>query len=441
MMRAPCGAVALPRVYGRLEDRACGVGIGRVEKSDMLQQLRIDRREPEPRGGAARMVVAVVVLLALLAAGAAGWWFLRGGKPAEVEIATAIAPSAGASGPQSVLQATGYVTARRQATVSAQITGTLTEVLIEEGEHVEAGQVLARLEDTAQRAALDQAEAAHRAAQAQLAQANAQLAQDRRDVVRAEELVGRKLVSRQAVEVARTKVEAQGALAESLRRQVDVAAAGVAAARVQLGYCTVLAPFAGVVIAKAAQPGEIVSPLSAGGGFTRTGVGTIVDMDSLEIEVDVNESYINRVQAKQPTEAVLDAYPDWKIPGHVIAIIPTADRGKATVKVRVALDQKDARIVPDMGVRVSFLEAARPAEATPPEPPRGVLVPAGSIVQRDGRSFVFAVDGERARAQPVTAGQSQGDLRLVEGIAPGTRVVARPAADLRDGARVAPKKP
>jgi RND family efflux transporter MFP subunit len=432
--------MAATRVYGRLEIRACDRGIGEVEKSDMLQQLRIDRREPESRGSAVRVVAVIVALLVLLALGGAGWWFMRGGNAVQVDAATAVAPATGAAGPQSVLQATGYVTARRQATVSAQITGTLTEVLIEEGEHVDAGQVLARLEDTAQRAALDQAEAAQRAAQAQLAQVNAQLVQDRRDVKRAEELVARQLVSRQAVELARTRVDVQAAQVESQRRQVDVTAAGVAAARVQLGYCTVLAPFAGVVIAKAAQPGEIVSPLSAGGGFTRTGVGTIVDMDSLEIEVDVNESYINRVQARQPTEAVLDAYPDWKIPGHVIAIIPTADRGKATVKVRVGLDQKDARMVPDMGVRVSFLEQERGDQAVAAEPPKGVLVPGGSIVQRDGRSMVFVIDGDRVRAQPVTAGQAYGDLRLAEGLAAGTRVVLEPAADLRDGARVVLKK-
>jgi len=405
----------------------------------MLQQLRIDRREPEPRGGAARTVGGIVAAIVLLALAGGIWWFLRGGRAIEVDTATAVAPAAGSTGPQSVLQATGYVTARRQATVSAQITGTLTEVLIEEGEHVEQGQVLARLEDTAQRAALAQAEAAHRAAQAQLAQASAQLAQDRRDVARAEELLGRQLVSRQAVELARTRVETQSALVESQRRQVDVAAASVAAARVQLGYCTVTAPFAGVVIAKAAQPGEIVSPLSAGGGFTRTGVGTIVDMGSLEVEVDVNESYIHRVRAGQPTEAVLDAYQDWKIPGRVIAIIPAADRGKATVKVRVGLDQKDQRIVPDMGVRVSFLEAARAADAAPAEPPKGVLVPATSVVQRDGRSVVFALDGERARMQPVTTGQAYGDLRLVEGLTPGARVVVAPAAEFADGARVQPR--
>jgi RND family efflux transporter MFP subunit len=418
----------------------CDVRIGAVEKSDLLQQLRIDRNEPAPRvrGGGAWVAGALVAVLLIGLAGG-GWWWLSGAKAVEVDVATAAAPSAGNSGPLAVLQATGYVTARRQATVSAQITGTLTDVLIEEGEHVEQGQVLAHLENTAQKAQLAQAQAGYKAAQAQLAQVTAQLGQSRRDVARAEELVGRKLVSTQAVELARTQVEAQSAQLESQRRQVEVARAGVDGAQVQLDYCTVRAPFSGVVIAKAAQPGEIVSPLSAGGGFTRTGVGTIVDMDSLEVEVDVNESYINRVAAKQGTEAVLDAYPEWKVPGHVIAIIPTADRGKATVKVRVALDQKDARIVPDMGVRVSFLEADKDKEGAIAPPPQGALVPASTIVQRDGKSVVFTLEGERARMRAVTPGQSYADQRLVEGIAIGARVVRDPPAELVDGARIAPK--
>src|SRR6185437_4776917 len=184
----------------------------------------------------------------------------------------------------------------------------------------------------------------------------AQLGQARRDLVRSQDLVGRKLVSQQAVETAQTQVDSLAAQLDSQQRDVDLARAGVRGAQVQLDYTTVRAPFAGVVIAKAAQTGEIISPISAGGGFTRTGVGTIVDMDSLEIEVDVNEAYINRVQPAQPAQAVLDAYPSWTIPAHVIAIVPTADRSKATVKVRIGIDQKDSRILPDMGVRVSFLE-------------------------------------------------------------------------------------
>ena len=414
-----------------------------MEKSDLLGQLRIDRSEDAPRKGGAWAWIGIALAAIMLIALAAGsWWWFAGGKTFEVEAATAVAPASGSAGPLAVLQATGYVTARREATVSAQITGTLTKVMIEEGEHVDAGQILALLEDTAQRAALAQAEAQQRAAQAELGQFSAQLAQSRRDLKRAQDLVGRKLISQQAVETAQTQVDMQVAQVESQKRQVELAQAGVQGAKVQLDYCTVRAPFTGVIIAKAAQVGEIVSPFSAGGGFTRTGIGTIVDMDSLEIEVDVNESYINRVVAKQKVEAVLDAYPDWKIPGHVIAIIPTADRSKATVKVRVALDQKDARIVPDMGVRVSFLEEAPAATAgqPAPPPPKGVLVPSQSIVQRDGRSVVFAIDGDKARLRAVTPGQQMAELRLVEGVNGGTRIVRQPPDEMTDGSRVTLKK-
>jgi RND family efflux transporter MFP subunit len=408
-----------------------------LNKSDLLNELRIDKahRDDHAGGGGARgpwIAAALVVLL--IAGGGAAWYFLMGSAKAyEVDAATATTPSAG-NADTSVLQATGYVTARRSATVSAQITGTLTEVLIEEGDRVEKDQVLARLESSAWRAGLEQAQAGTRAAQAMLVQYQAQLAQNRRDLQRAEDLVARKLASVQSVELARTQVESQAAGVVAQRRQVEVAQANVQAAQVQLDYCTVRAPFTGMITAKAAQVGEIVSPLSAGGGFTRTGVGTIVDMDSLEIEVDVNESYISRVVPKQSAQAVLDAYPDWKIPAHVIAIIPTADRGKATVKVRIGIDAKDPRVLPDMGARVSFFEEA-PKTANAP-PPKGVLVPASAIVKRDGKDAVFAIDADRARAKPVTTGQAYSDLRLVEGIAAGTRVVKQPPADMADGATV-----
>ncbi len=408
-----------------------------MEKSDLLQQLRIDRSEPVTRSRGARSRIGIAAAVAILVVLAiAGWWFLRDGNSFVVETAIAVAPASADSASMAVLQATGYVTARREATVSAQITGTLVDVLIEEGEHVEAGQVLAHLEDTAQQANLDLAQAQLASAQALVKQYEAQLAQARRDFTRQHDLVGRKLVSQQAMEAARTQVDTLSAQLAAQQRQVDLARAQVQGAKVQLGYTVVRSPFAGVVIAKAAQPGEIVSPLSAGGGFTRTGVGTIVDMDSLEVEVDVNESYINRVAAGQATEAVLDAYPDWKIPGHVIAIIPTADRSKATVKVRVGLDQKDARIVPDMGVRVSFLEDREKSGAQAPPPPKGVLVPTDSIVQRDGRTVVFAIEGDRAQQRAVAPGQVHADLRLVENLAAGTRVVRAPPAQMGNGARV-----
>ncbi|MBS0557109.1 MAG: efflux RND transporter periplasmic adaptor subunit [Proteobacteria bacterium] len=405
-----------------------------MDQSDLLKELRIDSRHREDAvGGGARWpwIAAALVLVAVLIAGAA--WFFAGGKTFQVQAATATAPTANGSD-TAVLQATGYVTARREATVSTQITGTLTEVLIEEGEHVAKDQVLAQLDDTAQKAALAQARAQQQAAVATLAQYQAQLAQARRDLTRAQDLVGRHLVSQQSLEDAQTQVASLTAQLDAQRKQIELADAGVKSAQVQLDYCTVRAPFAGVIIAKNAQVGEIVSPFSAGGGFTRTGVGTIVDMDSLEVDVDVNEAYINRVQPNQPTQTVLDAYPNWTIPAHVIAVIPTADKSKATVKVRIAMEQKDPRILPDMGARVSFLEETK--KNTGAEPPRGVLVPASSIVQRDGKSVVFAIDGGRARARAVTPGQTYSDLRLVEGIGAGTQVVKQPPADMADGARV-----
>ena len=279
-------------------------------------------------------------------------YFLLRGSSFEVKTAVAVAPT-GAGGTNAILQATGYVTARRQATVSAQITGALTEVLIEEGEHVNAGQVLARLDDTSQRAARAQAQAQLETAQALLNQYDAQLAQARRDLNRTESLFAERIVSAQVLETDRTQVEVLTAQVASQRKQIELARATVQAADVQLNYTTLRSPFAGVITAKAAQAGEIVSPTSAGGGFTRTGVGTIVDMNSLEIEVEVNEANINRIHPGQPARATLDAYPEWKIPAHVIAIIPTADRNKATVKVRIAIEQKDPRILPDMGVQVS----------------------------------------------------------------------------------------
>ena len=413
------------------------------ENKALLQQLRINRDDEQRSVVPPRVwvILAAVVLAAVL--GVLAWRYFAAGPRFTVDAATAAAPAQGAGAPAAaVLQATGYVTARRQATVSTQITGTLTEVLIEEGDHVKAGQVLARLDDTAQRASLAQAQAQAQAAEAQLVQYQAQLQQARRDLVRNQDLVTRQLVSQQALETASTQVDSLAAQVEAQRKQVQLARATVQGAQVQLGYTVVHAPFTGVVTAKAAQPGEIVSPVSAGGGFTRTGVGTIVDMDSLEIDVDVNEAYIHRVEPAQAAQATLDAYPDWNIPAHVIAIIPTADRSKATVKVRIGIDQKDPRILPDMGVRVSFLEQApRESAGGTAAPLKGVLVPASAIVERAGQSVVFVLDDGRARQRPVTAGQAFGDLRLVEGLAAGVHVVRTPPEDMPDGARVELQKP
>jgi RND family efflux transporter MFP subunit len=410
-----------------------------ADKKALLGQLRIDRGAP-PENTAPRRRVWIVggalLVVALLAAVA--WRELAG--RAGLPVHTAVAQALGAGSAGSVLDATGYVTARREATVSAQITGTVSAVLIEEGDHVKEGQVIGRLDDTAQRAALAQSQAQLHSAQALLVQAQAQLAQSRRDVKRDEDLVQRKLVSEQAVEQARTQVDTQAAQLESQRKLVDLAEAAVRSAQVQLDYCTVRAPFTGVVIAKAAQVGEIISPLSAGGGFTRTGIGTIVDMDSLEIEVDVNEAYINRVQPGQKVESVLNAYPDWQIPSHVIAIIPTADRSKATVKVRIGLDVKDPRIVPDMGVRVSFLEESKAAQ--PQERPRGVLVPVAALHRDGDQDVVFVVKDGRAARRVVTGGAPHGDNRqILTGLSAGESVIVDAPEGLKDGTAVTEAKP
>lgn len=412
--------------------------------TNLLNDLRIDGRQREDEGGPPRWLWSALAaaLIAVLLAGAA-WWYL-GSRAVVVQTAAVVAASAGNASAGAVLQATGYVTARRLATVSTQITGTLTEVLIEEGDRVQKGQVIARLEDSGLRASLNVAQANFQTTQAQVAHAQAQLAQAEADSRRQSELAASGMLSKQAAEQARTAVATFAALLEARRRESDAARAQMAQAQVNFNYTIVRAPFAGVVTVKAAQVGEIVSPLSAGGGFTRTGVGTIVDMESLEVDVDVNEAYIGQVKPGMPAESVLDAYPDWKLPSHVIAIVPTADRGKATLKVRVALEQKDARLVPDIGVRVSFL-GSKPVGAAAAIP-TGVLVPAQAVVQRDGQSVVFVVvDGQARQLGVKPAAQPVGSMRLLPdgsgALKVGDRVVLSPAEALRDGAAVRPESP
>ena len=402
----------------------------------LLSELHIDGQQRENQGGGDRRwlwpLLAGLLVVVLLCAGAA-WWFFAA-RPIAVQTAIATAPGGGTSA-GTVLQATGYITARRQATVSTQITGTLTEVLIEEGDHVQKGQVIARLEDTGLRAGLAVTNANLMTAQAQIATAQAQLIQAQADSRRQDTLVASGMISQQGAEQSRTAVATAAAQLDARKREADAARAQVDAAKVNFDYAVVRAPFTGVVTVKAAQVGEIVSPLSAGGGFTRTGVGTIVDMDSLEIDVDVSESYIGQVTPDQKAEAILSAYPDWKIPAHVIAIVPAADRGKATVKVRVGLEQKDARIVPDMGVRVSFLG---PKTAGTAAVPRGTLVPPQAIVQRDSKSVVFVVENDKALQRTViSAAPDFGAMKLVpDGVKPGDRVVLSPPPALQDGASV-----
>jgi RND family efflux transporter MFP subunit len=214
-----------------------------------------------------------------------------------------------------------------------------------------------------------------------------------------------------------------------------VAERQVALRQSDLDDTVIRAPFAGVALSKDAQPGEMVSPVSAGGGFTRTGISTIVDMSSLEIEVDVNESFINRVTPGQKVEATLDAYPDWRIPAHVITIVPTADRQRATVLVRIAFEQLDPRILPDMGVKVAFMGAPEPASATPARP--RVMAPRAAIRTDQGQAVVFVVVADRVERRAVRVGESKGDqVEIVSGLAAGDRVVVEGPAGLADGSKV-----
>ena len=406
-----------------------------MSQPDLLGQLRIDRdaHDEPPRGsGVPWWLLAVILVLA----GGAAWW-LFGRAPAAILVQTASAlPAATAPTSASVLDASGYVVARRQATVSAKVTGKVREVLIEEGMRVDDGQVLATLDSTQADAQLSMSQAQLDSARSQLLEIEANLRQAQADLKRQQEIFDRKLGTAAQLDAARAAAESLSARLASQRRQIKVAEEGVAMSQVSVDDTVIRAPFAGVIIAKAAQPGEMISPISAGGGFTRTGIGTIVDMDSLEIEVDVNESFIGRVQAKMPIEATLNAYPDWKIPGEVIAVIPAADRTKATVRVRVALALKDARIVPEMGVRVRFLEArAEPVVEKPKL--SGVLVPKGAVVDRDGKVIVFVVEGERASAREVTAAATLADFRnITAGLDAGASVIVSPPAELTDGAAI-----
>jgi len=398
--------------------------------SDLLKELRIDRSAPPPPARRGRgpwilgavVVIGVAALLALL---------LRE-PPATVRVASAEAVTVGGpAAAASVLDASGYVTARRIATVSSKITGKVEQVLIEEGQAVREGEIMARLEATDAKAQRDLAAARLAAARNEATRAEAQRLLAEQTLARTRDLAARQLVAAAALDQAQAERDALAAQQLAAQSNIRVAEESLALAEIGLDNTIVRAPFDGVVTVKAAQPGEMISPISAGGGFTRTGIGTVVDMDSLEIQVDVNESFIGRVKAGQEVQAVLNAYPDWRIPAEVIAIVPTADRSKATVKVRIAIKQKDARVVPDMGVRVSFLEQAAPADAPVVT---GVTVPSGAVVQRDGRTVAFVVrDGRASQRELEVADERDGRRRVSRGLAVGEQVVLSPPAELRDG--------
>jgi RND family efflux transporter MFP subunit len=359
-----------------------------------------------------------------------------GSRRASVEVATA-RPVTGAEA-DTVLNASGYVTPRRRATVAAKITGRVREMLVDEGMTVKSGQVLARLDDSESQAAFASAKADRTVAADSIPELEVNLQDAERTLKRTKDLAQAGYTDQQSLDKAQALVDALKARIRMTRGQVLAAEARMNQAQREIDNCTVRAPFDGVAVSKDAQPGEMVSPISAGGGFTRTGISTIVDMTSLEIEVDVNESYIAKVAQGQKVEATLDAYPDWKIPCAVRTVIPTADRQKATVKVRISFDKLDPRMLPDMGVKVAFLSSEKPAAGAPAK--NGALISKDARRELDGKPVAFVYSEGRLALRPiVVAGERNGLLEVSSGIAPGDRVVINGPKNLRDGQKVVVK--
>ena len=398
-----------------------------------LSALRIDKSVKGSSGPGWWFWVSAVVIVG--AAAGAAWWYLAGPAAKEVRAAEVVSRASSAGG-EAVLNASGYVTARRRATVSSKITGKVVEVHVEEGMAVREGQVLARLDDTTARANLALAEAQLDAARGQVAESEVRLVEAERTLGRRAQLLKESVIGKAEVDAAQAEVDSYKARIAVAKEQATVADRAVALRRTELDDTIVRAPFSGVAISKDAQPGEMVSPVSAGGGFTRTGISTIVDMRSLEIEVDVNESYINRVRPSQTVTATLDAYPDWQIPAKVITMVPTADRQKATVLVRIGFDKLDPRILPDMGAKVAFL---KPGETAPQgDAPRArLLIPRAAARAGQGGDIVFVIRDDRVERRAVKLGAADGDLvEVVTGLTAGERVVIEGPADLAGGDRV-----
>ncbi len=400
-----------------------------------LAALRIERA-PEP-GNTGKIVMWVVVLLLLGGGAWGGYKYFTRERPLEVEVATVSQRAAGAQA--AVLNASGYVTARRRATVSSKITGKVIEVNVEEGKAVKEGQILARLDDAAYRAAFALAQANLGATERVAKEDEVRLANAKVTLERKQKLVDGGFAMKSEVDDARLQVDALEARLELEKQNVIVSRRQMELEQTNLDNTIIRAPFSGIAISKDAQPGEMVSPVSAGGGFTRTGICTIVDMRSLEIEVDVNESYINRVRPGQDVSAVLDAYSDFPIPAHVITVVPTADRQKATVLVRIGFKALDPRILPDMGVKVTFLKdeknpnAAAAVMNTQPT----VLVPKAAIVTSAGQDVVFVVKNDHVERVAIKVGGNDADrMEVLAGLSAGDRVVVSPPPTMANGALV-----
>jgi RND family efflux transporter MFP subunit len=404
--------------------------------SDSLGSLRIDRTVSASGGGGSKRLIYIGIAVVVAAALAFGLWSWLGKKTIEVTTVTAEADSSGPSLGNSVLNASGYVVARRMSTVSSKVTGKVLEIYVEEGMEVKKDQVVARLDPVNSRVVLTMAERELDAALRNLTEIEVRQAEAKRNLERNETLVKQQLVSQTALDTTRAEYNALQARLEASKAQVKVTESQLAMRKLDFDDLNVRAPFAGVVISKDAQPGEMISPLSAGGGFTRTGIATIVDMDSREVEVDVNEAYINRVKADQRVEATLDAYPDAPLAAHVINIVPTADRTKATVRVRIAFDKLESQILPDMGIKVRFLDDQPPPEAVASTGPR-IRVPSVAIQRVNGEAFVWVVSEQRVERRAVTLGpESDGTIEVRAGVNSGDELVSPVVAGLEDGGKI-----
>lgn len=401
-------------------------------KSELLSQLHIDPSSRSAKSRGRLWLIGSVLTLVVL--GLLFWLFY---EPAPLPVKIQMARMATVdSSSASVLDATGYVVARRSATVSSKVTGKVVEVLIEEGMAVQKNQVLAKLDDQNTKKAMDVVKAELSAAKAEVSEVRARLVEAKLSFERNKSLLDKRLVSQAAFDLSRASYDSLKAQLSNREELVAVNESLLAQQKQFLDDLTIRAPFAGVVVSKDSQPGEMISPISAGGGFTRTGICTLVDMSSLEIEVDVNESYIQRVRAGQLAEAVLEAYPEWKIPAKVAAIIPTADRQKATVKVRISFQDLDPRILPDMGVKVAFLNP-EPQEKVKPKEPLGIRVPISAVRSVEENKFVFVVKDGVAEQRKVKINASYGsDVYISEGLNAGEDFVVEVTAPLKGGAKV-----
>ena len=404
-----------------------------ADEKSTLDELRIDR-SVSSKGGRGSAVAWVLVFGALLAL--AYWWYSNRPRTVEVRSLTVRENSGGGGGggARTLLNASGYVVARREATVSSKVTGKVIEVLIEEGMKVKEGQVLARLDTSNVVANLRLVEAQLDVAKSTLIETKVRLRETELELRRVSDLARSKIASQADLDHAEAEFNSAKARLERQQAEVTVAERQVGLWNQQMEDAVIRAPYSGVVTAKNAQPGEMISPISAGGGFTRTGICTIVDMDSQEIEVDVNESYINRVEPDQSVQATLDAYGDWKIPCRVIAIVPTADRQKATVRVRVAFEKLDRRILPHMGVKVAFQGADAKTNTLVNG---GVTIPKTALRQEGGKDVVFVLNADRAARRAVTLGETRlSEVVVLTGLVAGETIVLDVPATLSDGSKI-----